>query len=99
MSRHSLNRNTRAYFSASERAEAGYGTKRQRVGADGFKGFGCCTLCLEKARNPVTCLEGHLFCKECLAENLGKQKEVNGRRLKELKALQAAEAVWMVVEG
>jgi nitric oxide synthase-interacting protein len=34
-----------------------------------------CVLCLQTARNPVICQEGHLFCKECVLENIVSQRK------------------------
>ena len=35
-----------------------------------MKRFDACSLCLQKARQPVACDEGHLFCKECVYTDL-----------------------------
>lgn len=32
--------------------------------------FDACALCLNRAREPVACTEGHLFCKECVYTDL-----------------------------
>jgi len=32
--------------------------------------FDCCALCLQRAREPVACHKGHLFCKECVYTDL-----------------------------
>ena len=32
--------------------------------------FDACALCLQRARDPVSCQEGHLFCKECAYTDL-----------------------------
>lgn len=32
--------------------------------------FDACALCLNSAREPVACNEGHLFCKECAYTDL-----------------------------
>jgi hypothetical protein len=32
--------------------------------------FDACALCLHRAREPVACNEGHLFCKECVYTDL-----------------------------
>ena len=32
--------------------------------------FDACALCLNKAKNPMACNEGHLFCKECVYTDL-----------------------------
>ena len=33
--------------------------------------FDACSLCLQRAREPVACVKGHLFCKECVYTDLG----------------------------
>ena len=35
-----------------------------------MKQFDACSLCLQRARDPVACQEGHLFCKECAYNDL-----------------------------
>ncbi|KAA6396257.1 MAG: putative nitric oxide synthase-interacting protein [Streblomastix strix] len=75
MSRHSLNRNNRPFFSASEREETGVGTQRRHVGPEGFKRFDACSLCLLRASAPVCCCEGHVFCRECALTNLLVQRQ------------------------
>lgn len=32
--------------------------------------FDACALCLNRARDPVACQDGHLFCKECIYTDL-----------------------------
>lgn len=32
--------------------------------------FDACALCLQRAREPLACHEGHLFCKECVYTDL-----------------------------
>jgi nitric oxide synthase-interacting protein len=49
---------------------------------DSFKAFDSCNLCLMRARDPVSCHEGDLFCRECAVENLLAQR-------KEIKRMQA----------
>lgn len=39
-----------------------------------LQNFNACSLCLEIARDPRSCLEGHLFCQECIVTSLLKQK-------------------------
>lgn len=34
--------------------------------------FDACSLCLNRAREPLACNEGHLFCKECVYTDLRK---------------------------
>ena len=33
--------------------------------------FDACALCLQRARDPVACQKGHLFCRECVLTDLG----------------------------
>lgn len=33
--------------------------------------FDACALCLQRARDPVACQKGHMFCKECVYTDLG----------------------------
>lgn len=33
--------------------------------------FDACALCLQRARDPVACQKGHLFCRECALTDLG----------------------------
>jgi len=47
-----------------------YGTKKQRLGNESMRRFDACALCLSRAREPVACKEGHLFCKECVYTDL-----------------------------
>src|SRR6266404_6693267 len=46
--------------------------------------FDACALCLQRARDPVVCQEGHLFCKECaytdLCEFVNSYNSIPGRR-------------------
>ncbi|QRW00463.1 Zinc finger, C3HC4 type (RING finger) protein [Ceratobasidium sp. AG-Ba] len=40
-----------------------------------MKRFDACTLCLQQAREPVSCEQGHLYCKECVYSDLLSQKK------------------------
>src|SRR6185312_6537870 len=40
-----------------------------------MRNFDACFLCLQRARDPVCCSQGHLYCKECIYENLLAQKK------------------------
>jgi nitric oxide synthase-interacting protein len=44
------------------------------MGSDSMKAFDACYLCLQTARDPLSCEEGHLSCKECVYENILSQK-------------------------
>lgn len=43
---------------------------QQRLGNESMRQFDACALCLNKARQPLACNEGHLFCKECVYTDL-----------------------------
>ncbi|KAF9207352.1 hypothetical protein BGZ59_011185 [Podila verticillata] len=91
MSRHSKNNTARGHFTYAEMQMLDYGTKKQRLGRDSMRDFDACFLCLQTARDPVCCLEGHLSCKECIYENILAQKLEIERQTK-LLALQEAQA-------
>lgn len=44
---------------------------QQRLGNESMRRFDACALCLQRARDPVACHKGHLFCKECALTDLG----------------------------
>eukprot|EP00741_Cyanophora_paradoxa_P004128 tig00000769_g4009.t1 len=79
---HAKNNCARPVFTSHERKQllGDWGTKTQRLGADSLKDFDCCSLCLHPAIDPLLCPEGHLFCKECIYENLLSQKEEISRQ-------------------
>jgi nitric oxide synthase-interacting protein len=70
MTKHSKNNTASSIFSYAEYKKLDYGTKRQRLGNESMKSFNACSLCLERARIPVACSEGHLFCTECVYSDL-----------------------------
>ncbi|KAF9187571.1 hypothetical protein BGZ51_001220 [Haplosporangium sp. Z 767] len=74
MSRHSKNNTARGHFTYAEMQMLDYGTKKQRLGRDSMRDYDACFLCLQTARDPVCCPEGHLSCKECIYENILAQK-------------------------
>lgn len=45
-------------------------TGQQRLGNESMRRFDACALCLNRAREPLACNEGHLFCKECVYTDL-----------------------------
>ncbi|KAJ7269776.1 hypothetical protein C8J57DRAFT_1607591 [Mycena rebaudengoi] len=77
MTKHSKNNTASSIFSYAEyrKAAADYGTKRQRLGNESMRRFDACSLCLQTAREPVCCKDGHLFCKECAVSDLLTQKK------------------------
>lgn len=77
MSRHSKNNTANSVFTYAERKklENVYGTQKVRLGQDSQRRFEQCNLCLQTAKNPVICEKGHLFCRECITDNLLCQKK------------------------
>lgn len=79
--RHSKNNNDLAYFTYDEKRKLGYGTQKERLGKDSIKPFDACSLCLKPFIDPLSCLKGHVFCKECILECLLAQKKDIQRKL------------------
>ncbi|KAK4046620.1 hypothetical protein OIO90_006490 [Microbotryomycetes sp. JL221] len=77
MPRHAKNNTNGSVFTYAERqmAKDRNGTSRQRLGRDSMKDYNACSLCLETARDPKACLEGHVFCQECIVTNMLSQKK------------------------
>ncbi|KAI9271409.1 hypothetical protein BY458DRAFT_509377 [Sporodiniella umbellata] len=75
MPRHSKNNTASSVFTYHEASKLEYGTKKQRLGRDSFRDYNACFLCLQIARDPVCCAEGHIACRECMYENILQQKE------------------------
>lgn len=76
--RHPGKRNTsRAVFTSHERAlaQSHWNTSSARLNRDSFLPFGSCGLCLEIAREPVSCQRGDIFCRECALANILAQKK------------------------
>jgi len=85
MTKHSKNNTASSIFSYAEykKASAEYGSKRQRLGNESMRRFDACALCLSRAREPLACNEGHLFCKECVyADLLSQKKDIKRQREK-----------------
>ncbi|XP_049848617.1 uncharacterized protein LOC126315407 [Schistocerca gregaria] len=47
-----------------------YGTQSVRLGRDSQQCFGKCNICMSQFKNPVSCLRGHIFCRDCIYESL-----------------------------
>ncbi|KAK0522725.1 hypothetical protein OC834_006167 [Tilletia horrida] len=77
MPRHSKRNTASASFTYAERVMLTdlWGSKKARVAAHSMRAFDMCCLCLDTARNPVACGEGHLFCKECILNSLLQQSK------------------------
>jgi nitric oxide synthase-interacting protein len=82
-------RNTsRPVFTSHERAlaKSHWSSSSARLHRDSFLPFGSCGLCLNIARDPVSCRRGDIFCRECALSNILTQK-------KDIKRAQKARAV------
>ncbi|KAG6898560.1 hypothetical protein C0993_006015 [Termitomyces sp. T159_Od127] len=88
MTKHSKNNTASSIFSYAEYKKLDYGTKRQRLGNESMRRFDACALCLNRAREPVACGDGHLFCKECVYTDLLAQKKDIQTQKRALEALQ-----------
>ena len=75
MSRHAKNNTASSCFTAHEKQQLKYGTVKQRLGKESFRDFNCCSLCLKIVTDPHACHKGHLYCKECIFQNLLTQKK------------------------
>ncbi|KAF9966241.1 hypothetical protein BGZ70_002898 [Mortierella alpina] len=91
MSRHSKNNTARGHFTYAEMQMLDYGTKKQRLGRDSMRDYDACFLCLQTARDPVCCPEGHISCKECIYENILAQKQEIQRQAEQVAIQQAQE--------
>ncbi|KAJ1337462.1 nitric oxide synthase-interacting protein [Microdochium nivale] len=83
---HSKRNTSRAVFTSHERdlAKKAWGTNSARLTRESFLGFDACRLCLEAARDPVSCAHGDIFCRECALSNiLAQKKEI--RRIAKLR--------------
>ncbi|TFK73156.1 hypothetical protein BDN72DRAFT_762107 [Pluteus cervinus] len=87
MTKHSKNNTASSIFSYAEYKKLDYGTKRKRLGNESMRVFDACSLCLNRAREPLACQEGHLFCKECVYTDLLTQKKDIKRQKDKLEAL------------
>ncbi|ORZ00409.1 hypothetical protein BCR43DRAFT_140319 [Syncephalastrum racemosum] len=92
MPRHSKNNTASSVFTYHESKSLDYGTKKQRIGRDSYREYDACFLCLQTARDPVACTQGHLACRECIYESILLQKQNIQREQKaqeqKLKALE-----------
>ncbi|KAI7849017.1 hypothetical protein BDC45DRAFT_294017 [Circinella umbellata] len=75
MPRHSKNNTASSVFTYHETKSLDYGTKKHRLGRDSFREYNACFLCLQTARDPVACPQGHLACRECMYESILTQKQ------------------------
>ncbi|KAK0623164.1 hypothetical protein B0T14DRAFT_452641 [Immersiella caudata] len=74
---HSKRNTSRPVFTAHERslARAAWGSSTARLSRESFLPFASCGLCLEPAIDPVSCVHGDIFCRECALSNILAQKK------------------------
>jgi nitric oxide synthase-interacting protein len=91
MVRHSKNNTAAAAFTKAEygKLKDVWGSKNVRVGAESMRRFDQCSICLNEAERPVTCDQGHLFCKECVLTSLLDQKRQLAELQRSLSQLEA----------
>ncbi|EXJ93013.1 hypothetical protein A1O3_01569 [Capronia epimyces CBS 606.96] len=84
---HSKRNTSLAFFTSHERSllRSSWGSQSTRLSRESFLPFGYCRLCLGFAKNPVACTDGaadgkgnstkvHLFCRECVLNDLMAQR-------------------------
>lgn len=64
-----------------------------RVGRDSLRNYDACFLCLNTAREPMACNQGHMACKECFYENIVAQRKAIQRDQKLRERQLAVQAV------
>ncbi|KAJ2554627.1 hypothetical protein IWW35_001163 [Coemansia sp. RSA 1878] len=75
MPRHSKNNTASGVFTYAERQMTEYGTRHKRMGLNTKRKFDSCYLCLQTARTPMLCRQGHISCRECVLANIIEQKQ------------------------
>ncbi|KAI6751245.1 hypothetical protein HG530_014159 [Fusarium avenaceum] len=77
VSAHSKRNTSRPVFTSHERAlaKSHWASSSARLHRDSFLPFGSCSLCLNIARDPVSCRRGDIFCRECALSNILTQKK------------------------
>ncbi|ETS76063.1 hypothetical protein PFICI_13007 [Pestalotiopsis fici W106-1] len=89
---HSKRNTSRAVFTSHEREQAkkAWGASSARLSRDSMLPFSACRLCLETAEEPVACVHGDVFCRECALSNiLAQKKEI--KRLDKVREQEARE--------
>lgn len=75
MTRHSKHNTTSGSFTYAERQKLNYGTQSARCTKESLRPLTHCHLCLEMAREPNSCPQGHLTCRSCVLEDILAQKK------------------------
>ncbi|KAH7631905.1 hypothetical protein B0T09DRAFT_364840 [Sordaria sp. MPI-SDFR-AT-0083] len=92
---HSKRNTSRPVFTSHERqlAKAAWTASSARLSRESFLPFASCSLCLETAIDPVACLHGDIFCRECALTNiLAQKKEIKrAEKLREQEEREEAE--------
>ncbi|KAI8966237.1 ENOS interacting protein [Daldinia sp. FL1419] len=91
---HSKRNTSRAVFTSHERdlAKRAWSSTTARLSRESFLPFSSCGLCLEIARDPVSCVHGDIFCRECALSNiLAQKKEI--KRLEKVREQEEREAL------
>ncbi|KAI1805802.1 ENOS interacting protein [Daldinia bambusicola] len=91
---HSKRNTSRAVFTSHERdlAKRAWSSTTARLSRESFLPFSSCGLCLEIARDPVSCVHGDIFCRECALSNiLAQKKEI--KRLDKVREQEEREAL------
>ncbi|KAI2612483.1 ENOS interacting protein [Hypoxylon fragiforme] len=90
---HSKRNTSRAVFTSHERdlARRAWSSTSARLSRESYLPFSSCGLCLEIAQDPVSCVHGDVFCRECALSNiLAQKKEI--KRLDRLREQESREA-------
>ncbi|KAA0188030.1 Nitric oxide synthase-interacting protein [Fasciolopsis buskii] len=86
MTRHAKNCTAHTVYTYYERKKdalrSGYGTQELRLGKDSIRGFDCCCLTLQTAKDPVVTPEGFLYDRAAILEYIVNQKAEYQRKLK-----------------
>ena len=61
-----------------------YGSQSKVLNTESMKKFQQCFICLQTLENPFCCSKGHVFCKDCIMNNLLRQKKKIKKVRKEL---------------
>jgi nitric oxide synthase-interacting protein len=88
MARHSRNNTANSVFTYAEKKmlDKDYGVRKARIGQDSQRDFGQCHLCLNQVTDPVACLQGHIFCRDCIMNNMLEQKKTIKVNLQQFQA-------------
>ncbi|KFD57286.1 hypothetical protein M514_01797 [Trichuris suis] len=86
MTRHQKNATASTVYTYYERKKdqkaSGYGTLEERLSKNAFKDFDCCSLTLQRCRDPVVTPEGYLFDYEAILKYILHHKKENVRKRK-----------------